>query len=312
MSETAAQRALRLLDLVPFILRNQGISIAKLADAFQVSQEDILKDLNLLFMCGLPGYTPLELIDISFDEEYVVVKDPQNLAEPRNLSEGEALILRIALAAMEKLVPVGSERQAEVANLRERLNALFSSSVPKDAIFVDISRDLVTMQLLEKAIKEGRALEIEYLNTTKDQKNNRIILPQSISNENGKTLVSAFCKTSNGMRTFQVSNILNARESSESIDLNPEVGSETFGSEVELKIESEDSWFLATYSQGLARVDSYGKSANIYKLNVFQPQWLIRSVLSNSELTVQTPESLRSAVLTAAKMALARYASEMP
>ena len=89
MSENAAERALRLLDLVPFILDNQGISINRLASEFNVSKEEILKDLNLLFVCGLPGYTPLELIDISFEDEVVYLRDPQNLSQPRNLTISE-------------------------------------------------------------------------------------------------------------------------------------------------------------------------------------------------------------------------------
>ena len=96
MVENAALRAIRLLDLVPYIVSHPGISIAELAREFSISRDEVLKDLNLLFLCGLPGYTPLELIDISFDEESVVIRDPQNLAAPRNLNESEALIARIA------------------------------------------------------------------------------------------------------------------------------------------------------------------------------------------------------------------------
>ena len=95
MTENAAERAIRLLDLVPFILENQGISIKQLAGSFDVSKEEIIKDLNLLFVCGLPGYTPLELIDISFEDEVVFIRDPQNLAEPRNLTISESIVTRI-------------------------------------------------------------------------------------------------------------------------------------------------------------------------------------------------------------------------
>ena len=70
MVENAALRAIRLLDLVPYIVSHPGISIAELAKEFAISRDEVLKDLNLLFLCGLPGYTPLELIDISFDEEW--------------------------------------------------------------------------------------------------------------------------------------------------------------------------------------------------------------------------------------------------
>jgi predicted DNA-binding transcriptional regulator YafY len=95
MAENAALRALRLLDLVPYVLRNPGISIKGLANHFEMSRDELIKDLNLLFMCGLPGYTPLELIDLSFEDGVVEVRDPQNLKAPRNFNESEALALRI-------------------------------------------------------------------------------------------------------------------------------------------------------------------------------------------------------------------------
>jgi proteasome accessory factor C len=66
MADNAAQRALRTMDLVPYILENPGISTIDLAAKFSVTQKQIEKDLQLIFLCGLPGYTPYELIDLSF------------------------------------------------------------------------------------------------------------------------------------------------------------------------------------------------------------------------------------------------------
>lgn len=309
MAETAAVRALRLLDLVPFIVRNQGISISKLAEAFHVSREEIIKDLNLLFLCGLPGYTPLELIDISFDDDYVVVKDPQNLAQPRNLSEAEALIVRIALAAMENLIAADSPKRKAVSDLRERLNNLFSNQIPKDAIFVDISKANLHLQILEKSIAENQVVEIEYLNITKDQRSTRIVLPLSIAKEGDKATLSAFCKKSGAVRKFQLANMLSIKESNETITFDTKETVESASGEVDLRIDTEDSWFLANYSDDLKWMENGKGLEKIYRIEVFQPQWLVRSVLSNSELTVLTPESLRSTVLATAKEALTRYTS---
>lgn len=307
MAESAALRAVRLLDLVPFILRNQGISISKLAEAFQVSREDILKDLNLLFLCGLPGYTPLELIDISFDDEFVVVKDPQNLAQPRNLSEAEALILRIALAAMENLIAADTEKHRAISRLRERLNNLFSNSIPAEAIFIDISKDLLYLQTLEAAIAANKVVEILYLNKTKDERSYRAVLPLKITKEDDKGFLTAFCKTSGAVRTFNLENILSVKESVEIIDFAAQETFESLDNEVHLKIDSENSEFFATHAENLAKVNKDAEM--IYSMKVYQPQWLVRSVLSNSELTVLTPESLRLSVLAAAKRALSRYNS---
>ena len=57
MVEGAAARALRLLDLVPYLVSHPGISVARLAEEFQVSKEEILKDL-IYFLCAGCRTTP--------------------------------------------------------------------------------------------------------------------------------------------------------------------------------------------------------------------------------------------------------------
>ena len=64
MAETALTRTARALDLVPFVIENPGISVEELAQEFQVTPTQMLADLSMIFMCGLPGYSTLEMIDL--------------------------------------------------------------------------------------------------------------------------------------------------------------------------------------------------------------------------------------------------------
>ena len=64
MSESALERTARALDLIPYLLEHQGASVAELAARFSVTELQITQDLTMLHMCGLPGYTPLELMDM--------------------------------------------------------------------------------------------------------------------------------------------------------------------------------------------------------------------------------------------------------
>ena len=59
-------RTARLLDLVPFLNTHQGIALKELAAHFDVTPAQMSADLMTLWMCGLPGYTPLELMDLAF------------------------------------------------------------------------------------------------------------------------------------------------------------------------------------------------------------------------------------------------------
>ena len=75
MSETATDRLARMLALVPYISRRPGVAIGELAAEFGVSAEQIGADLNLLMVCGLPGYYPDDLIDVVLDDDGGTVRD---------------------------------------------------------------------------------------------------------------------------------------------------------------------------------------------------------------------------------------------
>ena len=303
MVENAALRAIRLLDLVPYIVAHPGISITELAKEFSISRDEVLKDLNLLFLCGLPGYTPLELIDISFDEESVVIRDPQNLAAPRNLNESEALIARIALAALEESTPKTSAAYLQIIALREKIAEAFSSSIPASAITFTLDKERATLEAIESAIKQELDLEMTYNNVTKDSSSKRSITPISIIAEDKRTLVSAYCHSAKALRTFNLAQIseVSTKEGSTRTDL--ERLEDSRGSSAEVIIKSEDSRFLSENASSLKEL-----SKSCYQIDIFQPEWIVRSVLAGADsLELAKPLELRAEIAERANRALLAY-----
>ena len=303
MVENAALRAIRLLDLVPYIVAHPGISITELAKEFSISRDEVLKDLNLLFLCGLPGYTPLELIDISFDEESVVIRDPQNLAAPRNLNESEALIARIALAALEESTPKTSAAYLQIIALREKIAKAFSSSIPASAITFTLDKERATLEAIESAIKQELDLEMTYNNVTKDSSSKRSISPISIIAEDKRTLVSAYCHSAKALRTFNLAQIseVSTKERSTRTDLKRLEDSR--GSSAEVIIKSEDSRFLSENASSLKEL-----SKSCYQIDIFQPEWIVRSVLAGADsLELAKPLELRAEIAERANRALLAY-----
>jgi proteasome accessory factor C len=303
MVENAALRAIRLLDLVPYIVAHPGISITELAKEFSISRDEVLKDLNLLFLCGLPGYTPLELIDISFDEESVVIRDPQNLAAPRNLNESEALIARIALAALEESTPKTSAAYLQIIALREKIAEAFSSSIPASAITFTLDKERATLEAIESAIKQELDLEMTYNNVTKDSSSRRSITPISIIAEDKRTLVSAYCHSAKALRTFNLAQIseVSTKERSTRTDL--ERLEDSRGSSAEVIIKSEDSRFLSENASSLKEL-----SKSCYQIDIFQPEWIVRSVLAGADsLELAKPLELRAEIAERANRALLAY-----
>ena len=303
MVENAALRAIRLLDLVPYIVAHPGISITELAKEFSISRDEVLKDLNLLFLCGLPGYTPLELIDISFDEESVVIRDPQNLAAPRNLNESEALIARIALAALEEGTPKTSTAYPQIIALREKIAKAFSSSIPASAITFTLDKERATLEAIEGAIKQELDLEITYNNVTKDSSSRRSITPISIIAEDKRTLVSAYCHSAKGLRTFNLAQISEVSMKERIVRTDLERLEDSRGSSAEVIIKSEDSSFLSENASSLKEL-----SKSCYQIDIFQPEWIVRSVLAGADsLELAKPLELRAEIAERANRAILAY-----
>ena len=303
MVESAALRAIRLLDLVPYIVAHPGISITELAKEFSITRDEVLKDLNLLFLCGLPGYTPLELIDISFDEESVVIRDPQNLAAPRNLNESEALIARIALAALEESTLRTSSAYLQIVALREKIAKAFSSSIPASAITFTLDKERATLEAIEAAIMQELDLEITYNNVTKDSSSRRSITPISIIAEDKRTLVSAYCHSAKALRTFNLAQISEVSTKARIVRADLERLEDSRGSSAEVIIKSEDSSFLSENASSLKEL-----SKSCYQIDIFQPEWIVRSVLAGVDsIELAKPLELRAEIAERANRALLAY-----
>ena len=66
-------------------------------------KRDLIEDLNLLFMCGLPGYGPGDLIDVSYEEDRVYVRMADYFVAPLRLTPAEAIALYAGSAALAAL-----------------------------------------------------------------------------------------------------------------------------------------------------------------------------------------------------------------
>lgn len=300
MVETAAARAIRLIDLVPFLHNNPGITLKEVADQFNVTVSEIVKDLDLLFMCGLPGYTPLELIDLSIDDGIVSLREPQNLDSPRRFSQTEALLIRVALAALEELLP--DSKRAKVRVLREKFTRLFTDQVPNEAISFASDAELTKLKVVSDSISQSKKLLITYLNPTKSEMTERTISVTRVMPENHRTLIEAWCDVSNGVRTFNLANM-------KSVNLINEDSVRTTSAEAEMITKatlrsSEENRFI---KENRSQIEKRGDH---FLIDIFQDEWLVRSALAESgELTIESPDRIRARVAFLAGESLKNYST---
>lgn len=302
MAENAAARALRLLDLVPYILNNQGVSVDTLAKKFEVTRDVIVKDLNLLFVCGLPGYTPLELIDLSLEDDVVIVRDPQNLNRPRGFTYSESIVLRIALAALQNLIPPSNPNSEVLVVLRKKFDEMYSADVPAQAINIVLERDKISIKLLEQAIQQGSALMIRYLNIAKDEVTTRCVFPESIKLEESKPQLYGYCYLAHSKRTFNIEQIMEIEIVDRPVEDAPSDVDSQGTIELTVAINSYSGKFWLDNQQKLRAV-----SDNKFVMDVYDSSWIVRSALSDSSFTVLGPDEVKRAINVAAKQALEAY-----
>lgn len=304
MSESALDRTARALDLVPYLLEHQGISIVELAQVFGVSEKQINDDLILIHMCGLPGYTPLELIEMYYEDGYVTVSDPQSLKKPRSMNSSEITSL---LVSLDLLKSVRSDSISdEIEALKNKLKSSLSFENPY-VVVVD-SKNSEMVEKIEAAIAKGNALNIVYLSGQKDETTKRLILPLEIYQANNNTYLNAWCQTSMGDRTFRVDRVLSLETSNGSaINYTPASQQHKSGfSNVKLVVSKEARHFI---EENRAIIESV-EDGEVFQvmLHPIDVEWLIRTILGfGSGIQVVAPKALATDIQDRARAIRALY-----
>ena len=304
MSESALDRTARALDLIPYLLEHQGISIAELAQVFGVTEKQMNDDLILIHMCGLPGYTPLELIEMYYEDGYVTVSDPQSLTKPRSMNRSEITSLLVSLDLLKSLRSDAIADEIEELKIKLRKSLSFENPY----VVVSDSKNSEIVEKLEEAIAKGNALKIVYLSGSKDESTERLILPLEIYQANSNTYLSAWCQSSKGDRTFRVDRIVSFETSnSDAIDHNSDAGEASYSAiGVELLVSKQARQFIEENS---AIIDSIADGDCFrVKLNPIDIEWLARTILGfGSGIKVTSPRDLAVAIKERAEAISAVY-----
>ena len=227
MNESALSRVSRSLDLIPYLMSHPGSSIDELAKVFNTSTLQISQDLSLLHMCGLPGYSHLELIDINYeDPNFIEVSEPQVLDVPRKLSRQEGISLVLGLDLLQAIASDPAAR-AKIHSLKERI----SQSLGESEFHVSIAADDTFIshfsELILEAIASQRSILMKYVAMSSDVITEREVLPTQIEYLRGYGYLHAWDHTKAQMRTFRMDHILDAQLGSTHIGSLPETLTES-------------------------------------------------------------------------------------
>ena len=307
MVDNAANRALRTMDLIPYILENPGVSITKLAKQFSVTEKQIESDLQLVFMCGLPGYTPYELIDLIFEEGIVSIIEPQVLDKPRRFTKSELVVIALGLQLLGELSSSDSTRLSKIKLLSNKITQLGGSN---SVIFAPSSSKSPFVEVISKAITNKKSLTIQYQSLVKDEVSIRTIFPHNLYFMNGNLYLSAMDLTAKADRVFKVELIKTCEVGN---DISSEIVNENNSTiEVILDVQKTYKNFIERNSSIITAVEEQKNCFRVH-LKLSNLEWLKRSILSNSPgIKVISPSLLAQEVSALATSLLASYQAVKP
>jgi len=297
--ESGLARTARLLDLVPYLTTHQGIAISELAKTFNTTVKEITDDLNTLWMCGLPGYTPLELIDLEFESGFVSIRNAETLAAPRALDRAEALSIYMGLDLLSaELGGSNGLLVSEITNLQEQLRSQLISA-PQVQIEASLASELRAIIL--RAIRRRGWLEITYHSAANDQVTKRQVAPYELSQSGSHEYLQGYCDNAKAVRNFRADRIVEVVEIADQIWPNNQTNANEHSIKYQVKVHAASRQVLEV----LPQISVGSSSATI---EGFSTPWISRAILSLAgQVEAVEPSLIRTEVHARAKAALENY-----
>lgn len=308
-------RLVRLLNMVPYFQANPRITYAEAATDLGVSVEQLREDLNQLWMCGLPGYGPGDLIDFEFSGDTIEVTFTAGIDHPLRLTSPEATGVLVALRALAE-VPGMVDPQAARSAIAKIESAAGTVGHGGTAVDDPAPIESEAAAAVREAVRDGRALSIEYYSASHDVLTSRIVDPIRVVLVSDHSYLEAWCRTAEGVRLFRFDRIVAAQVLDEPsappppavqaepdtslFDADPSLPSAT------LLIDRSAAWMFDYYPLRVRRElpDGGWEAAMTYASD----DWMARLVLGfGSAVRVLEPAELADRVRESAQAALRAY-----
>jgi len=314
MAGANLERLPRLLALVPYLQARPGISVADAAADFNVTEAQLRKDLTLLWMCGLPGHGPGDLIDLSFEGESVSVIFDAGMSRPLRLTAEEALALVVALRTLAE-TPGLADTDA-VQRALAKVERAAGGVVDDSTVAVELDEIERLQPLLQRSIDEGRALRLRYYSASRDEQSERTVDPLRLFEADGREYLEAWCRQAEGLRVFRLDRIEDATLLDEPAAV-PEGVQPRDIAEGVYQPASEHLLAVLRLGPAYAWVADYYVAEDVAEdgpglrvsLRVADPAWVRTLVLGSAgQVEVLSPEWLAEDLRAEAGRALAAYA----
>jgi proteasome accessory factor C len=312
---SATERLSRLLAMVPYLVSRQGIPLTEAAKEIGISEVALIKDLELLFVCGTPGHMPDDLIDAEWDDGHVYLRNADTLARPLRLGVDEALALIVGLRALVE-VPGLHHRDALERTMAKLEAAAGDAALTSAQVSVEVEGESEVLAAARRALAGSRRLHLTYFVPTRDETTERDVDPMRVVLMDGRWYLEGWCRRAEAVRLFRLDRVV----AIEMLDVPADVPSEATARDLDaglfvaspedivvvLELDPPAHWVADYYP--VESVEDLPDGRLIVRLRAADTRWLRSLVLRLAGAArVLDPPELREAVRTRASDALAAY-----
>ena len=144
---SVTDRLRRLLVMLPWLMERGHASVEEMSARFEVDAGELIRDLELAAMCGLPPFVD-EMIDVFIDDGVVHAGVPRVFTKPLRLTAPEGFALLIAGRAAMQLP--GADPGGPLARALAKLAAVLGD----DGVVVDAPQPAATADVIAAATDE--------------------------------------------------------------------------------------------------------------------------------------------------------------
>jgi proteasome accessory factor C len=309
---TASQRLQRLLAMVPWIASHDGPTVPDICSRFGITPDELAADLDVIWLVGLPPYTPDSLVDVVQEGDRVWIRYAEVFESAHRLTPEQAVALLTAGASV--LALPGADQDGTLASGVAKLAALLG--VEREQILdIDLGAarpDIV--EVLRAAVGDRRRVRIDYYSYGRDSRTVRDVDPHVVHAEGGNLYLVGWCHQADGERRFRIDRVASATllDDALAVDAAPDGATELFRADdddprVVLDLPSTASWVAEAYPVEEVAERPGGRLR--VTLAVAAAPWLERLLVSlgPEARVVGGPDELVTAGARAAARILARY-----
>lgn len=254
---TSEDQLKRMLQLVPFLVHNQGLHIQEVAARFGVTPEELEGDLRILICSGLPGGYPDDLLDIHWEEGHVYITEDLDLKKPVRFTVEEACALLTGLETLNGLPGLAEGGALESVTLKLMAAAgeqgLRAGSLSGPAVGPD---DSAVLETVRQAIGTKSQLRLVYLSAQRDQVSERDVDPLRLYSLDSTWYFEAYCHAAKGLRNFRLDRVQDVRPNGQpaSSHVRPEEG---FPAKLFTPNDDDTTVLVQLTRQGAGLADDY-------------------------------------------------------